>query len=130
MKCVPWLASEAGACRPLDLVPTSAAMTAPVVTATERMRLDTIRSLLRDTRHNGFPVVRDTPAGQVSYASLAPSHPSRFFPNPLPSPSPCPNLFAEPTEGPQGNIVKPIRAGNETDYGWDSCFSRETQSVF
>ena len=31
----------------------------------ERIKLNVAREVLRDTRHNGFPVVRNTPHGQV-----------------------------------------------------------------
>lgn len=45
----------------LDLVDVRYAMHAPVVTLREQMRLGDVRDVLRKTRHNGFPVVRDTP---------------------------------------------------------------------
>lgn len=69
VKCVPWLPSVPWAKRSLDLVPVRAAMAAPVVTLREQMRLDDVRQVLRDSRHNGFPVVRDSPAGQVHLLS-------------------------------------------------------------
>ena len=65
VKCVPWLPSMPWAKRSLDLVPVRAAMAAPAVTLREHMRLEDVRQVLRDSRHNGFPVVRDSPAGQV-----------------------------------------------------------------
>ena len=40
-------------------------MASPVITFQEQMPLTKIREVLRDTRHNGFPVVRSTPQGQV-----------------------------------------------------------------
>lgn len=65
MKCVPWLPSEPTAKKALDLVPVHCAMSAPVVTLREEMRIEDMTRVLRETRHNGFPVVRDTAAGQV-----------------------------------------------------------------
>lgn len=65
VKCVPWLPSEPTAKKALDLVPVHCAMSAPVVTLREEMRIEDMRQVLRQTRHNGFPVVRDTAAGQV-----------------------------------------------------------------
>ena len=65
VKCVPWLPSEPSSRRPLDLVPVRYAMAAPAVTLGERMGVEALRGILRDTKHSGFPVVRSTPAGQV-----------------------------------------------------------------
>ena len=65
VKCVPWLPSEPTAKKALDLVPVHCAMSAPVVTLREEMRIEDMRQVLREARHNGFPVVRDTAAGQV-----------------------------------------------------------------
>ncbi len=62
---MPWLPPEPSARRPLDLVPVRFAMAAPPVTLGERMRVEALRGILRDTRHSGFPVVRTTPAGQA-----------------------------------------------------------------
>ncbi len=70
MKCVPWLPREPTAKKALDLVPVAAAMSAPVVTLHEEMRVEEMRQVLRETRHNGFPVVRDTSSGQVWLLSL------------------------------------------------------------
>ena len=67
VKCVPWLPPEPSARRALDLVPVRYAMAAPAVTLNERMGVEALRSILRDTRHSGFPVVRATPAGQVRW---------------------------------------------------------------
>ena len=36
-----------------------------VTLLSERMGVEALRSILRDMRHSGFPVVRATPAGQV-----------------------------------------------------------------
>ena len=65
VKCVPWLPPEPSARRALDLVPVRYAMASPAVTLHERMGVEALRGILRDTRHSGFPVVRATPAGQV-----------------------------------------------------------------
>ena len=60
-------------------MPVAAAMSAPVVTLREEMRVEEMRQVLRETRHNGFPVVRDTSSGQVgcpaSSTSIMPSLP-------------------------------------------------------
>ena len=53
----------------LDLVPISCAMASPVVTLPERVRIAVLRDILRSNRHNGFPIVRETAAGQVSLTS-------------------------------------------------------------
>ena len=57
---MPWLPSEPTANKALDLVPVHCAMSAPVATLREEMRIADMRQILRETRHNGFPVVRDT----------------------------------------------------------------------
>ena len=66
---MPWLPSEPTAKKALDLVPVHAAMSAPVVTLREEMRIEDMRQILRRCRHNGFPVVRETAAGQVGSLS-------------------------------------------------------------
>ena len=73
VKCVPWLPSEPTAKKALDLVPVHCAMSAPVVTLREEMSIEGMRQILRQTQHNGFPVVRDTAAGQVLLHSSAKS---------------------------------------------------------
>lgn len=65
VKCVPILYNEPKSVSSLDLVPVHAIMASPVVTLREHMKLDALKEVLRDTRHNGFPVVRQTPQGQV-----------------------------------------------------------------
>ena len=40
-------------------------MAAPVVALPERVSLETLRRVLRDTSHHGFPVVRGTASGKV-----------------------------------------------------------------
>ena len=73
-KCVPFLAPEPVSARSLDLVPVSAAMRSPVVTLRAAMRVGDIQEVLRDTTHNGFPVVRDTPQGQVFLGLISRAH--------------------------------------------------------
>ena len=41
------------------------AMASPVVVLQERVPLHRLRQVLRDTAHNGFPVVQDTASGKV-----------------------------------------------------------------
>lgn len=65
VKCVPILHSDVASRVSLDLIPVHYVMAYPVVTFQERMPLNQVREILRDTRHNGFPVVRNTPQGQV-----------------------------------------------------------------
>lgn len=67
VKCVPILHSDVASRVSLDLIPVHYVMAYPVVTFQERMPLNQVREILRDTRHNGFPVVRNTPQGQVEY---------------------------------------------------------------
>lgn len=69
VKCVPILHSNPQSGVSLDLIPVHHVMAYPVVTFQEQMPLTKVREILRDTRHNGFPVVRNTPQGQVSASS-------------------------------------------------------------
>jgi hypothetical protein len=41
-------------------------MVSPVAVLPEQPSLEEVRRMVRDTRHNGFPIVKATPAGQVS----------------------------------------------------------------
>lgn len=66
VKCVPILHSSPQSRVSLDLIPVHHVMAYPVVILQEQMPLTKVREVLRDTRHNGFPVVRNTPQGQVS----------------------------------------------------------------
>jgi chloride channel 7 len=68
-KCVPWLPGEPVCSVPLDLVPASSAAAAPVAVADVSMPSSGLRSLLRDTAHHGFPVVR-AGAGGSAYVGL------------------------------------------------------------
>ena len=68
-KCVPWLPGEPVCGVPLDLVPASAAAAAPVAVADAAMPASGLRSLLRDTAHHGFPVVR-AGAGGSAYVGM------------------------------------------------------------
>lgn len=75
VKCVPFLGpAPPRAAAPLDLVPTAAAAASPVACATEKMPASAARSLLRDSAHAGFPVVRPTPAGEVFVGMVAREH--------------------------------------------------------
>jgi len=75
VKCVPFLGpAPPRAAAPLDLVPAAAAAASPVACAAERMPASRARSLLRDTAHAGFPVVRPTPAGEVFVGMVAREH--------------------------------------------------------
>ena len=65
VKCVPILHGSPQSRVNLDLIPVHHVMAYPVVIFQEQMPLTTVREILRDTRHNGFPVVRNTPQGQV-----------------------------------------------------------------
>ncbi|KAK9804251.1 hypothetical protein WJX72_003440 [[Myrmecia] bisecta] len=74
VKCVPFLPSEPACKRSLDLMAAHHVMSSPVCTLRERMVLRDVREVLRDTRHNGFPVVRDTPQGQVFVGLVVRDH--------------------------------------------------------
>lgn len=74
VKCVPFLSPEPASTHSLDLVPVAAAMRSPVVTLRAAMRVGDIQEVLRDTTHNGFPVVRDTPQGQVFLGLVSRAH--------------------------------------------------------
>lgn len=65
VKCVPILHSNPQSRVSLDLIPVHNVMAYPVVSFQEQMPLTKVRETLRDTRHSGFPVVRNTPQGQV-----------------------------------------------------------------
>lgn len=74
-QAVPYLNEAPAAAVSLDLVPVSNLMASPVVSFQERMPASLLRRALRDTTHNGFPVVRETPRGEV--------HPLLSLLNPL-----------------------------------------------
>ena len=74
VKAAPFLAPEPVSRHSLDLVPVRSVMRAPVVTLRTAMRVADIRDVLRDTAHNGFPVVRDTPGGQVFVGLITRAH--------------------------------------------------------
>ncbi|KAK2076390.1 hypothetical protein QBZ16_000915 [Prototheca wickerhamii] len=59
---------------PLDLVQVKHAMNWPVTTLREQMRLGDLRDVLRKTRYQGFPVVRDTGQGPVLVGLLVRDH--------------------------------------------------------
>ncbi|KAL4443355.1 hypothetical protein ABPG75_011092 [Micractinium tetrahymenae] len=74
VKCVPFLPKDPISTMSLDLLEVRSVMHAPVVTLREQMRLGDIRDVLRKTRHNGFPVVRDTPQGGVCVGLVVQDH--------------------------------------------------------
>ncbi|KAI7836469.1 hypothetical protein COHA_009686 [Chlorella ohadii] len=74
VKCVPFLPKDPHSTISLDLVEVRYVMAAPVVTLREQMRLGDVRDVLRKTRHNGFPVVRDTPQGGVCVGLVVRDH--------------------------------------------------------
>lgn len=65
LKAVPYLDEAPEAAVSLDLVPVSSLMASPVVSFPERVPAHQLRHTLRQTSHNGFPVVRNTGRGQV-----------------------------------------------------------------
>lgn len=75
--CVPWLPPAPTAASSMDLLPVRTIMASPVVTLPLEVTLQELRNVLRDSRHNGFPVVRPTPAGMVSQAE---KHACALFP--------------------------------------------------
>lgn len=74
VKCVPFLPKTPHSAISLDLVEVRYVMHFPVVTLREQMRLGDVRDVLRRTRHNGFPVVRDTPEGGVCVGLVVRDH--------------------------------------------------------
>ncbi|KAL4429222.1 hypothetical protein ABPG77_010201, partial [Micractinium sp. CCAP 211/92] len=74
VKCVPFLPKDPISTMSLDLLEVRSVMHSPVVTLREQMRLGDIRDVLRKTRHNGFPVVRDTPQGGVCVGLVVRDH--------------------------------------------------------
>lgn len=65
VKCVPWLPASPVSYKSLDLVPVSQAMASPVTVLHEKVSYAEIRTVLRASDHNGFPVVHATAIGQV-----------------------------------------------------------------
>uniref|UniRef100_A0A7R9VET4 Chloride channel protein n=1 Tax=Chlamydomonas euryale TaxID=1486919 RepID=A0A7R9VET4_9CHLO len=74
VKCVPFLPPEPVSKKSLDLIPVSYIMHSPVVLLKERMRVREVTEALKGVSHNGFPVVRDSPSGQVFVGLLTRSH--------------------------------------------------------
>eukprot|EP00892_Ulva_mutabilis_P010524 jgi/Ulvmu1/7844/UM004_0074.1 len=54
----------------LDLVTVSSVMSSPVQTIPTVVKLQDLEALLRDTPHNGYPVVHETPSGSLSCSGL------------------------------------------------------------
>jgi chloride channel 7 len=81
VKCVPFLPKEPLSDVSLDLLEVRYVMAAPVATLHERMPLGELRDVLRGTRHNGFPVVRDAGGGlgPVFVGLLARDHLARLL---------------------------------------------------
>ncbi|CAD7698710.1 unnamed protein product [Ostreobium quekettii] len=65
VKCVPFLPPQPISKDSLDLMETRAVMHSPVVTMREQMRVAEIKEVLRETSHNGFPIIQDSPHGGV-----------------------------------------------------------------
>ncbi|KAI8462301.1 MAG: voltage gated chloride channel-domain-containing protein, partial [Monoraphidium minutum] len=74
VKAVPFLHPEPVSKHSLDLLPVRSVMHAPVVSLRAAMRVADIQEVLRDTAHNGFPVVKDTPLGQVFIGLITRPH--------------------------------------------------------
>lgn len=74
-KCIPFLPKDpVASAGPLDLVEVRHVMHWPVTTMREHVRLGDLRDVLRRTRFQGFPVVRDTPQGPVYVGVLVRDH--------------------------------------------------------
>lgn len=74
IKCVPFLSPEPVSKYSLDLLPVSAVMRSPVVCMRPQMSVRELQEALRDTAHNGFPVVRESDAGQLFVGLIARPH--------------------------------------------------------
>ncbi len=106
-QAVPYLNEAPAAAISLDLLPVSRLMASPVVTFRETMSVPHLRRVLRDTTHNGFPVVRDAPHGPVRTSAPPPPPSARLTPA-LPPPCadmPCKRCAAEK------KVYPPLRMG-------------------
>ncbi|KAF8068428.1 clcD [Scenedesmus sp. PABB004] len=74
VKAVPFLDHEPVSRFSLELLPVSATMRAPVVSLELTMKVSDIQAILRDTSHNGYPVVRDSSAGQICLGLVTRAH--------------------------------------------------------
>ncbi|KAG1669629.1 hypothetical protein FOA52_010789 [Chlamydomonas sp. UWO 241] len=74
VKCVPFLPPEPVSKYSLDLVPVSFVMHSPVVLLKQTMKVREVTEALKGVSHNGFPVVRESPSGQVFVGLLTRSH--------------------------------------------------------
>ncbi|MEW5318605.1 MAG: hypothetical protein WDW38_009815 [Sanguina aurantia] len=74
VKCVPFLRPEPVSKFSLDLVPVSYVMQCPVVTLRLKMTVKEVSRAIRGSTHNGFPVVRDTPLGEVCLGIVTRAH--------------------------------------------------------
>lgn len=83
VKCIPWLPPQPATTSSLDLLPVKQAMAAPVALLPEITPLDELRTLLRETGHNGFPVVRPTAVGKVGFLATSGKNSAVWVPVPL-----------------------------------------------
>eukprot|EP00879_Flechtneria_rotunda_P016612 GHRR01017382.1.p1 GENE.GHRR01017382.1~~GHRR01017382.1.p1 ORF type:complete len:460 (+),score=151.82 GHRR01017382.1:797-2176(+) len=74
VKCVPFLVHEPVSRFSLDLLPVSTVMKSPVVCLELHMTVADIQAILRDNSHNGYPVVRDSSAGQICLGLITRAH--------------------------------------------------------
>ncbi|WIA10530.1 hypothetical protein OEZ86_000660 [Tetradesmus obliquus] len=74
VKCAPFLVHEPVSKFSLELLPVSTVMRSPVVTLELHMKVADIQAVLRDTSHNGYPVVRDSSAGQICLGLVTRGH--------------------------------------------------------
>uniref|UniRef100_A0A061RFD9 Chloride channel protein n=3 Tax=Tetraselmis sp. GSL018 TaxID=582737 RepID=A0A061RFD9_9CHLO len=74
IKCVPFLPGEPNASVSPDLLHVTSVMRSPVVCIKEVDRVQYIKTVLRDTGHSVFPVVRSTNNGQVFVGTIARDH--------------------------------------------------------
>lgn len=74
IKCVPFLPRAPVSKTSLELVEAKALMHYPVVTVKESMKICELRDALRDNKHNGFPVVRESGHGRVFVGLVTRDH--------------------------------------------------------
>lgn len=74
VKCVPFLVHEPVSKFSLDLLPVGNIMRSPVVCLELHMKVSDLQATLRDTNHNGFPVVRDSSVGQICLGLISRAH--------------------------------------------------------
>uniref|UniRef100_A0A1D2A2N7 Chloride channel protein n=1 Tax=Auxenochlorella protothecoides TaxID=3075 RepID=A0A1D2A2N7_AUXPR len=74
VKCIPFLPKAPVSSASLDLIEVRYVMHWPVTSLREHMRLGDVREVLRRTKYQGFPVVRDTNRGPVFVGLLVRDH--------------------------------------------------------